>query len=71
MKHGLPGDPPPIVKELFDDLTEADREILATGFGPKVYECWNVWHVREVGHELRTRGRSDLELGIDRIRREL
>ena len=71
MRHGLPKDPPPIVEKLFDHLPEADRETLAAGFGPKVHACWSVWHVRAPGHELRTRGRGDLELGIDGIRREL
>lgn len=71
MKHGLQRDPPPIVEELFADLLESDREILAAGFGPKVHECWNVWHVRALDRELRTRGRGDLEHGIELIRREL
>ena len=71
MKRGLPETPSAIEDNLFDDLPEADREILAAGFGPNVHECWSVWHVREVGDELRTRGRGDLEHGIELIRREL
>ena len=46
MKRGLPEDPPPIQEDLFDALPEADREILAAGFGRNVHECWNVWRVR-------------------------
>ena len=59
-----------VVNEL-DDLPDADREVLATGFGRNVDECWNRWDVREVGNELRTRGRGDLEHGIKLIRQEL
>ena len=71
MKHGLPEAPSQIERDLFDELTDSDREILAKGFGPNVHECWSVWHVREVGRELLARGRGDLERGIDLIRREL
>ena len=71
MKHGLPEAPSEIEQDLFDGLPDADREVLAAGFGPNVHKCWSVWHVREVGDELRTRGRGDLEHGIELIRREL
>ena len=71
MKHGLPKAPSRIERDLFDDLTDADRDVLAEGFGPNVHECWNIWTVREVEGELRTRGRGDLERGIELIRREL
>ena len=60
-----------IEEHLFDDLPDADRETLATGFGPNLHGCWNLWHVREVRDELRTRGRGDLEHGIGLIRQEL
>ena len=71
MKRGLPETPSAVEGELFDDLPDTDREILAAGFGPNVGECWSVWSVREVVDELRTRGRGDLERGIALIRREL
>ncbi len=71
MKEGLPKTPSAIEEDLFDDLPDADRKILAAGFGPNVHECWNLWQVREVGDALRTRGRGDLEHGITLIRREL
>ena len=58
MKRGLPEAPSAIEENLFGGLPEADREVLATGFGPNVHECWSLWHVREVGDELRTRGRE-------------
>ena len=71
MKRGLPEKSPASEENLFDDLQDADRKILAKGFGPNVHECWSLWHVREVGEELRTRGRGDIEDGIALIRREL
>ena len=71
MKRGLPKEPSAIEEDLFDGLPDADREILAAGFGPNVNECWNLWHVREVRNELLTRGQGDLEHGIALIRREL
>ena len=70
MKHGLPEAPSQIERDLFDELPDSDREILAEGFGPNIHECWNLWHVR-VRSELRTRGRGDLEHSIELIRREL
>ena len=72
MKHGLSEAPSSqIERDLFDDLPDADREILSEGFGPNVHECWSIWSTREVRSELRTRGRGDLERGIELIRREL
>ena len=71
MKDGLPEAPSAIEENLFDDLPEDDRKILSVGFGPNVHECWNVWRVREVRHELLTRGQGDLEHGIELIRQEL
>ena len=71
MKHGLPEAPSAIEQDLFDELPDADREILAEGFGPNVHECWNLRHVREVRNELLARGRGDLEHGVELIRNEL
>ena len=71
MKHGLPDAPSPVERELFEKLADPDREILADGFGPNVYKCWNLWHVRDIRDELLARGRGDLERGIELIRREL
>ena len=71
MNDGVPETLSAIEADLFDCLPNADRETLATGFGPTVHECWNLWHVRDIGNELRTRGRGDLEHGIALIRQEL
>ena len=71
MKRGLPDDPSEVERELFDGLSDADREVLAEGFGPKVHECWSQWHVRGVRDELLARGRVDLERGVELIRKEL
>lgn len=71
VKCGLPDDPSEVERDLFDGLSDADREILAEGFGPKVHECWNQWHVHDVKDELLARGRGDLERGIELIRKEL
>ena len=71
MKHGLPDDPSDIERELFDGLSDADREILAEGFGRKVHECWNQRHGRGVKDELLARGRGDLERGIELIKKDL
>lgn len=73
VKRGLPDDPSPmspIERELFDGLPDADREILAEGFG-NVDECWNQWQVRGVKDDLLTRGRCDIERGVELIRKEL
>ncbi len=71
MKDGMPETPSAIEEDLFDDLPDADRETLATGFGPTVHDCWSLWHVRDVRDELLSRGRGDLEHGIELIRQEL
>ena len=71
MKHGLPEAPSVIEQDLFDGLPDADRQALATGFGPTVHQCWNRRDVREVGNDLRARGRGDLEHGVELIRNEL
>ena len=71
MKRGLPDTPSAPEQELFDGLSDADREILAEGFGPNVHECWTLWNVREIRDELLARGQDDLERGIALIRREL
>lgn len=71
MKRGLPDTPSAAEQELFDGLSDADREILAEGFGPNVHECWTLWNVREIRDELLARGQGDLERGIALIRREL
>ena len=71
VRDGLPDEPSEVERELFDGLSDADREILAEGFGPKVHECWNQWQVRGVKDELLARGRGDLKRGIELIRKEL
>lgn len=71
MKQGLPDTPSATEQELFDGLSDADRDILAEGFGPNVHECWTLWNVREIREELLARGQDDLERGIALIRREL
>lgn len=71
MKRGLPDTPSAAEQELFDGLSDADRETLAEGFGPNVHECWTLWNVREIRDELLARGQGDLERGIALIRREL
>lgn len=71
MKRGLPSTPSLIEENLFDDLPNPAREILAAGLGPRVHECWNVWHVRDVRGELLARGGGDLARGIELIRQEL
>ena len=71
VKRGLPDDPSEVERELFDGLSDVDREVLTEGFGPKVHECWNQWHVRGVKDELLARGRDDLERGVELIRKEL
>ena len=70
MKNGLSQSLPDIEEALFDELTLADRNLLSDGFGPNVYECWNVWNV-QAESELRARGQDDLEHGIALIRGEV
>ncbi len=70
MKRGLPEAPSATEEDLFGSLPDAARETLATGFGPKVHECWSLRPIHEVRAELQTRGRGDLEHGIKLIRQE-
>ena len=70
MKNGLSKSPSAFEAALFGGLPRAARAILSNGFGPNVYECWNVWEVRAES-ELRARGQGDLERGIDLIRGEV
>ena len=71
MKHGLPETPSVVEQDLFNELPDAEREILAEGFGRNVHECWTLWQVRVDGDELLARGQGDLEHGIELIRREV
>ena len=71
VKRGLPDAPSAIEDDLFDGLSDADRSILAEGFGSNVRECWSQWNVRDIRNELLTRGRGDLERGVELIRKEL
>ena len=71
MKHGLPAAPSQVERDLFEELADPDQETLAKGFGPNVYQCWDLWQVRDVRAELVARGQGDLERGIELIRREL
>ncbi len=71
MKQGLPETPSATEQELFDGLSDTDREILAEGFGPNVHECWTLRLVRGIRDELLVRGQGDLERGIALIRQEL
>ena len=70
-KRGLPDAPSATEQELFDGLSDTDRNVLAEGFGPNVHECWTLWHVRGIRDELLVRGQGDLERGIALIRSEL
>ena len=70
MKRGLSEEPTEIEQALFDGLSPADRAILAHGFGPKVHECWTLWHV-QAASELTRRGRGDLQRGIELIHKEI
>ena len=71
MKRGLSDAPSAIEQDLFDGLSDTDRQILAEGFGPNVHECWTLWHVRGIREELLARGQGDIENGIALIRKEL
>ena len=70
MKNGLPTAPCAIENELFDRVSQADRELLTNGFGNGVYSCWTIWNV-QAKSELLARGQGDLERGIDLIRGEV
>ncbi|MBI2570451.1 MAG: hypothetical protein HYV63_25910 [Candidatus Schekmanbacteria bacterium] len=70
MKNGLGSSVDPKDGGLFELLNDEDRRQLSTGFGDKVYRCWEVGHVG-AGESLRARGRGDLETGLARIRSEV
>jgi len=70
MKDGLPAAPCAGEIELFDGLSDADRTTLSPGFGPNVFECWNIWTV-QAKSELIARGEGDLQHGINLIRGEV
>lgn len=71
MKSGLADRPSDIERDLFDGLPEAERELLADGFGRNVHECWTLWQVHGIRDELLARGRDDLKRGIGLIRKEV
>ena len=71
VKRGLPDASSPIEDDLFGGLPDEDRSMLAEGFGSNVHECWSQWNVRDARNELLTRGRGDLEHGVELIRKEL
>ena len=70
MKNGLSAVPSAAETELFDRLSDADRETLSNGFGSRVFECWRVWKV-QAKSELIARGEDDLQYGINLIRGEV
>ncbi len=70
MKHGLPDKPSPPEEELFSGLSDTSHDILSRGFGKTVYKCWELDHA-PVKTELLARGHSDVQYGIDSIRKEL
>ena len=70
MNHGLPTTLSADEQELFDGLSQDDREILSSGFGPRVHACWNLWNA-QAKTELVIRGQGDLERGLDLIRSEV
>ena len=71
MKSGLADRPSDIERDLFGGLPEAERELLADGFGRNVHECWTLWQVHGIRDELLARGRDDLKRGIGLIRKEV
>lgn len=71
MKHGLSDDPSSAERDLFEELPEAEREILAEGIGRNVHNCWTLWQVRGIRDELLARGQGDIEHGVELIRREV
>ena len=70
MKNGLPKVLSEVEQALFGELSPADRMTLSHGFGPNVYSCWNLWNV-QVRPELVRRGRGELGLGLEQIRKEV
>ena len=67
MNNGLSENPSESERNLFAGLPQQDRVILADGFGPNVYKCWNNQEIT-AANELRIRGQGDLEHGITLIR---
>ena len=67
MNNGLSENPSESERNLFAGLPQQDRAILADGFGPNVYKCWNNQEIT-AAYELRIRGQGDLEHGIALIR---
>ena len=67
MNNGLSENPSESERRLFAGLPQEDRAILADGFGPNVYKCWNIQEIT-AADELRIRGQCDLEHGIALIR---
>ena len=70
MKSGLPNAPSDVERDLFGELSPADRKILSDGFGPKVDKCWTLQNVSAEA-ELVLREQGDLEHGLELIRREV
>ncbi len=69
MKEGLPDRPSEGEAALFEDLTAGNRDVLSSGFGRNVANCWSL-HV-PVERQLLDRGGGDLERGISVIRGEV
>ena len=70
MKSGLPNAPSDVERDLFGELSPADRKTLSDGFGPNVDKCWTLQNVSAKA-ELVLRGQGDLEHGLELIRREV
>ena len=70
MKNGLPNAPSDVERDLFGELSPADRKTLSDGFGPNVDKCWTLGNVSAKA-ELVLRGQGDLERGLELIRREV
>ena len=70
MKRGLPNAPSDVERDLFGELSLADRKTLSDGFGPNVDKCWTLQNVSAKA-ELVLRGQGDLEHGLELIRREV
>ena len=70
MKSGLPNAPSDVERDLFGELSPADRKTLSDGFGPNVDKCWTLQNVSAKA-ELVLRGQGDLEHGLELIRGEV
>lgn len=70
MKSGLPNAPSEVERDLFGELSSADRKTLSDGFGPNVDKCWTLGNISAKA-ELVLRGQGDLERGLELIRREV